>query len=467
MKFINNSDNTVYLADIDKYVSPNDRKPQEITLDETKKSSLFRAYLRLKKFIITECGDSLFERNLLRLQNDLVLKAGSDTHHEEKTFPDPSGDLEIMFRGTFFDAGGYSKTNRNLVMGLARNKVKIGIYPDSTSHNNLNELEMRKMSSLTRQYSKNAIYIQSVIPSFAIPSKDYKYNILYTTLESSSMPQQFVDSINAFDEIWTTSEFCKNVILNHCPSKKVIVIPNSIDVSLYNDKWEPSIFNPTLKGFTFVSVFTWNYRKGYDALLRAYLEEFDANDPVSLLLITRPMTSSVSDYNMIQKEIIEFQNKYGGEKAAHIARCSNVIAEYRMPRIYKACKAFVSFSRGEGFGLPYIEASMSGIPVIATNYSGQTMFLNYSNSVLVDVDSLKKSDGKTNIHYWDGQYFPDLTSEAFNSDARKALRYVYENYTEVSAKNLRLRKHISENYKIDVVAGLALRRLNDIWRKLW
>ena len=38
-------------------------------------------------------------------------------------------------------------------------------------------------------------------------------------------------------------------------------------------------------------------------------------------------------------------------------------------------KSFVSFTHGEGFGLPLFEAAYSGLPVVAPGWSGQCDFL--------------------------------------------------------------------------------------------
>jgi glycosyltransferase involved in cell wall biosynthesis len=45
---------------------------------------------------------------------------------------------------------------------------------------------------------------------------------------------------------------------------------------------------------------------------------------------------------------------------------------YRHPKV----KALVSLTRGEGYGLPLLEAAASGLPVIATDWSAHTEFLN-------------------------------------------------------------------------------------------
>lgn len=55
---------------------------------------------------------------------------------------------------------------------------------------------------------------------------------------------------------------------------------------------------------------------------------------------------------------------------------------YRHPKI----KAFLTLTRGEGFGLPILEAAASGLPVIATNWSGHTDFLKLGRFVKLDFE---------------------------------------------------------------------------------
>lgn len=52
---------------------------------------------------------------------------------------------------------------------------------------------------------------------------------------------------------------------------------------------------------------------------------------------------------------------------------------YRHPKI----KAFVSLTRGEGYGLPLLEAAASGLPIMATNWSGHLDFLNRGKFIKV------------------------------------------------------------------------------------
>ena len=52
---------------------------------------------------------------------------------------------------------------------------------------------------------------------------------------------------------------------------------------------------------------------------------------------------------------------------------------YNHPKV----KAFVSFTKGEGYGRPLLEASLTAKPVIATNWSGHIDFLSADMSVLL------------------------------------------------------------------------------------
>jgi len=132
--------------------------------------------------------------------------------------------------------------------------------------------------------------------------------------------------------------------------------------------------------------------------------------------------------------------------------------------LYRSADAFALFSRGEGFGLPYCEASLCGIPVIATNHSGQTMFLKNNNSYLIDIDSVSPlQQGLMDVHYWDEQLFPELTSEKTIEDAQKIMRQVFE---KRDGRNNILQKFVKENYSVENVSKIAYARLEQIWRKI-
>lgn len=379
----------------------------------------------------------------------------------------PSGNQpEVVIKGHFYEAGGYAKVNRNLAYGLGQKGFKVEINPSNTKNSHINEIEARILASMTKKLGKDAIKIDSIIPSFSAISPSSSYRILYTTIEAATMPKKTAEICNKYNEIWTTTDFCKEVMEKSGVTRPIYIMPASVQNQLYHENHEPYEFRPKLKDFVFISLFGWGYRKGYDALLKSYLQEFSSDDNVTLLIVSR-FQQSANRSDVIKDEIDKYIKKYGGDNPPHIARCKRVIPEHELPRIYKACDAFVLPSRGEGFGLPYCEASLVGLPVIATNHSGHTMFLNQNNSTLVNIDSLSKvAPGSSHVHYWDNEVMASLKSQSFIDEWGFSMRHVYENIDEAKQKNKLLQDHVREEFSFSANADRVAERLNEIWQKI-
>ncbi len=467
MQFINKSNNTVYLTDIDRHVEYREGSIEEISVDDILKSESFQQMVVLGCFDIVSCGEHRIERNLLRLCKQMA-NLRQKQQQIENLLPDSkkpvSTDRDVLIKGHFLEGGGYAKYNRNLALGLTTLGVKVKIDVVGNK-NQLTEQELRKIMALKGTASRNTIRIDSMIPSFSNVSAG-RNTVLYTTIESYSVPKQFIDIANSYREIWVTSDFCKDRLIDAGLKQPIYVMPCSVDKNEYVTEGDKYQFRPELNPFVFLSVFGWSYRKGYDTLLRAYLNAFTGDDPVTLLIVSKVnMDSGRSD--VIKSEIDKYIKEYGGSNPPHIARCSKAIPESQMPSLYRACNAFALFSRGEGFGLPYCEASLCGLPVIGTNCSGQSMFLNPDNSYLLEIDSLVKVvPGTMHVHYWDNQEFPSLKSQKTVNEASRLMRQVYDNYDQAKEKNEKLRKFVMSNYSIGKVVLQVKRRLDEIWSNI-
>lgn len=465
MKFINKTGNTVFAQDIQRHIEFLGEEAQEIAVDDILKSQSFQQMVVLGAFEIVEIGTSRIEKNLQRVQKQMAMlkqnKAKVDAVVSSSKEQPNSVEQDVVIKGHFLEAGGYAKYNRNLALGLKA--VGVNVKIDVVGNKNqLNEMEVRQIAPLRGSPSRNAIRIDSMIPSFSTCSAGRK-TILYTTIESYSIPKQFVDIAKGYSEIWVTSDFCKEVLQKAGLKQSIYVMPCSLNTKIYVPEGEKYAFRPELNPFVFVSVFGWSQRKGYDTLLRAYLKEFSSEDPVSLLIVSRVNNDS-SKADIIKSEIDKYIKESGNSSPPHIVRCSKVIPEHQMASLYRACNAFVLFSRGEGFGLPYCEASMCGLPVIGSNCSGHSMFLNNDNSYLLEIDKLVQVEpGTMHVHYWDGQQFPSFRSMDAIEQAGQLMREVYENYDEARDKNENLRSHILSNYSIGTVVNKVKTRLTEIW----
>jgi len=459
MRFINTTKNTVVVGDIDLVVPYIEDEPQTVNADLVKKSDNFRLLVKLGKFQIVEHDDTVFEKNLTNMQDQYKVPIKKV---EEEKLPEKDDAIEVKICGHMYEAGGYAKVNRNLAFGLNKLGCKVQLDPVNKSFNNLEEDEIRALNKINKTVSRSAIVIDSMIPTFSNMSGG-AYRILYTTIEASSIPQQFVDICNSYNEIWVASDFCKEILDKYNIQRSIFVIPDSINITDYQPNGDKFQFNPPLGNFTFLSVFGWSYRKGYDVLLKAYLREFNSQDDVSLLLATRVNYNTNKNVG-IKKTIKDYISRYAPENTPHISLYSNIIPENNMASLYRSANAFALFSRGEGFNIPACEASLCGLPVICTNHSGHTMFLKNNNSYLIDIDSVNPlPQGLMDVHYWDGQLFPELTSEKVIADAQKIMRKVFE---ERDDRNKILQEYVKENYSIENVSKMAYARLEQVWRKL-
>ena len=117
---------------------------------------------------------------------------------------------------------------------------------------------------------------------------------------------------------------------------------------------------------------------------------------------------------------------------------------YNHPKV----KAHITFTHGEGYGRPLLEASLSGKPVIAPNWSGHVDFLSRKHSTLLSggMIPLHKDSLPSNL-YFEGQSWFGVDYKA----AAKVMRNVKLNYRQYK---LRARKQAKINrvkYSLDAM----------------
>lgn len=468
MKIINLSKNTIYIEDIDKHI-PYDNKEIIFTDNELKKSRCLRNFIISEHCKVITYENTQIQNSILFLKNKRKIEAPKEEKPEQiiEENLEVNKDLEVKIHGIFYDASGYAKVNRNLALELNNLGIKVKVDPKN-SVNQLKESELAPIVKLTNtSISKKHILIDSIIPTFAEASSG-KYKILYTTIESYSIPDQFLESCALYNEIWLTSEWSASILRKYMPAKIINVVVPGINENLYSNTGTKMDFGSQVNKFIFLSVFSWSYRKGYDVLLNAYMDEFSSKDDVSLIIMSRYQSGrSRYEKNKIKEDIDKIMLSYPNKDLPQVVRLGKVLDETDMPKLYRACHAYVSLTRGEGIGLTPLEASMCGLPVIMTNCSGQQEYLRQNNSYCLEIDKIEKiKQGEMHIHYWDNQEFPYLKTKEFHNRARKALRELYNNYIEAKEKNKKLQELIMNRFTWKNTAKTALTRLQEIYKTL-
>lgn len=425
---------------------------QEIDFSIVQKSRAFQKMVRLGGFKITHIGEHRLEKNLKHLSDAFV-------ENEKQNVEIASGPhTEVVIRGHFYDSTGYAKVNRNLAFCLHRHKCVTAIDPVN-NQNTLNEVETKVLSLLRRPLGSDAILIDSVVPSQA--KRDKKgYSILYTTAEANRVPKHFIDVANTYNELWVTSDFCKSAFLNSGYDKEISIVHPIINCNLYKRTSSTMQFRPKIDSFKFLSVQTFGYRKGTDALIRSFCKAFTKKDDVSLVILIAE--KSIKQQKKIKKQFDDIISEY--VDSPNICMTFKSVPEYLMPSFYSSFDAFVLTSRGEGFGLPLCEASLCDLPVLSVNYGGPRDFLNHDNSYLVEIDELENAtEGSTNVYYWDSQQFPKL-GDSFTDNFASAFRDFYANFSAQKEKNNKLKSFIQTKFQGDIVGSWAKNKLDMIYK---
>ncbi|CAI7896503.1 unnamed protein product [Closterium sp. NIES-54] len=209
-----------------------------------------------------------------------------------------------------------------------------------------------------------------------------------------------------------------------------------------------------MRPFVFLSMFKWEQRKGWDVLLRAYLSTFTASDPVLLYLVTNAYHTDSHFAAKIASflQSANFTEPPEGWPSLYVR--SEHVAQSDLPNVFRAADCFVLPTRGEGWGRPIVEAMASGLPVIATNWSGITEYLNEENGYPLPVDHLSEvPDGPFKGHMW---------AEPSVSELCKLMRGVLSDRAGGRRKACAARRDMVERYAPEKVAVALIDLLAEV-----
>jgi len=376
-----------------------------------------------------------------------------------------SGVKDIYYAGPSFDAGGYAKMNRQYSLGL-NSKDDVEVFLDSSKSRLDIEGELfSELDALTKNsVNKGCIKINAATAGTVTAAY---YNVAYTMMETEKVHPQYIERCNQYNEVWLPSKWCMEKFKESGLIKPSYYMPIGVDFENFNETKKPLDFNGKVNGFTFISVFGWSKRKGYDIFLKAFFEEFSNKDDVTFLVCSRYAGSTLDVKKEIcRKEIRKIRDEVGRKDSPNIVYFGDVIPEKLMGNLYNSADCYVGISRGEGLGLPWLEGSMCGLPVIGSNYSGLTDFLTEENSFLVEPEELRpQKDVEWISYFYNDMPLADYGREAIDK-TREHMRYIYENYEKAKNKNKILQKFIKENYNWDDCVNRAYNRIGNIYENM-
>jgi glycosyltransferase involved in cell wall biosynthesis len=278
----------------------------------------------------------------------------------------------VVWKGPVHKASGLGRASRAYAKSLKRQGVAVRLSPQD--HRKPNAAQVKK------------VLIYHHLPSRMQWKKErstYDFILLNTVWETSRLPRSWLPHMNKFDAVCVPSQHNRRVLRNCGVTVPIFVVPHGVDAREFHPN-HPKLSLPAAAGkFTFVSVFGFQHRKNPEGLLRAYWEEFSSKDNVILVIKTNGYAANETEA-WIKQQVMRYKKRLGIQKdTAPVVIIGRHMSERQLKGLYALGDAFVLPTRGEGVGLPYLEALASGIPVIATGWGGQMDFLTPRNSFLV------------------------------------------------------------------------------------
>lgn len=392
----------------------------------------------------------------------------------------------LLFEGCVNSRSGYGNHSRILLRSLLKmDKFEIVVFPTRWGNTPMTALDANKpedkaILDLFRQNLDREpdLHIQVTIPS-EFRKLGKRFLGISAGTEASIAPLNFCQGANNADLIIVPSNFTKEVLLGTKYDKKneqgqiVETIQVNKPVSVLFEGLDTNIFqknninksdltaelNSIPEKWCFLSVGHWlqgriyEDRKDVSGLIHTFLKTFlKKKERPGLILKTSGAGFSITERDQIIEKINQIQEMVR-EETGHKGTMPSIhlingdLTDDQMNELYShpKVKSMVSFTKGEGFGLPLLEFASTGKPIIASAYSGQLDFLHPDHSFLLP-GKLTQIDGSA-ANEWlpkEGQWF-----SVNYQYAGQVMKDCFENYDKYLEKSRKSSKYVKDNFSIE------------------
>jgi glycosyltransferase involved in cell wall biosynthesis len=380
----------------------------------------------------------------------------------------------LLFRGPVKTRSGYGAHSRDLLQALYEMDL-FEIKIDSCMWGSTPMTALEKGNQFHKWIESNIInpagvtsdfYVQVTVPNEF--ERRGKFNVGITAgIETTVAPKEWIDGCNRMDLVITTSKFSKEVLLStvynenenntgklikqHKIQKPVEVLFEGVDVTTFNNEYN-GIDLDIKEDFAYLFVGHWlkgslgQDRKDVGMMIKCFMESFkDVEDKPALVLKTSSATFSIKERENMRRKIEELTNGYDNPPSVYLL--FGELTNQEMNELYNhpKIKSMVSITKGEGFGRPLLEFSMTGKPIIASNWSGHKDFLPMDKAIMV-------GGSLTDVHESAADSFILKGSKWFTANYNEfaeVLRLVKNDYDKFKEKSETLREENKEKFSME------------------
>ena len=386
--------------------------------------------------------------------------------------------MKVLVRGPALTRTGYGEHCRFILRALREvENLDVYLLPVNWGKSSWIWENNEERTWLDEIIKKTAIHIQAkgqfdMSVQVTIPNEWEKMapiNIGVTAgIETTKVSPIWIEKANMMDKVVTISKHSRDTFLKtvyegidqKTGQRGTLQCTKDIDivhypVKTFDDLPDLNLNLPT--EFNFLSVAQWGPRKNMKATVKWFVEEFFDNPNVGLVIKTFLKGGSVMDRSFLDKELKRFVKKYDDRKCK-IYLLHGDLTDQELHSLYrdKSINALVSLTHGEGFGLPLFEAAYSGLPVIATDWSGHLDFLYKPTKNKKGKKTLKAHFAKVDYDInqipegvaWKGVIEKDSAwADPQQGSYKMKLRQVYKDYGRFKSQAKKLQQWILKNFQ--------------------
>jgi glycosyltransferase involved in cell wall biosynthesis len=310
---------------------------------------------------------------------------------EPETAPSTVNGAGVDVHGYGKGPSGFATASRNLMIGLTRAGVDVNWlhWFTETENAEINPSDREILESIETDAVKHDRAIvfhppthtngQAFIEAYGRAFTRAPFACM-TMFETDGIPAQWAEPILECSRLWVPSAFnVETFASGGIPRDMIDLVPIGLDIESQPIDGE-TLALPERRSVAFVSVFEWTYRKGWDVLFAAWASAFTSDDDTCLIVRTSFRQLDIA--HTIRQCLTQWG--FDPKRVAPIIVLPKKLSQAELVALYRTADAYVLPTRGEGFGLPYLEAMALGVPVIGTAWSGMTDFVDAKTGYLID-----------------------------------------------------------------------------------
>ena len=366
--------------------------------------------------------------------------------------PDPKYPVGINLVGHIRGDYGLGESARLIAAAMQRDGIPFCLRQvDSASETNL-DWQAYESEELT--YGINLVHVNPPQMYLAACQTGAgvlfsRYTVGFWMWEQPEVPAPWKTAMNLVDEIWTASDFCAEAF-RRCTDKPVFVMPYGFDPPKTDDRFDRRYFGLPEDALLFMLSYDGNSsseRKNPLASIRAYCQAFRRDTP-GVGLVIKATHAEPEDMAELRRLTEGYPN---------IVILTKNYTKTEFNSLIRAVDVYVSLHRSEGFGLVMAEAMLLGTVCIATNWSGNTGFMDDDVACMVPAEIVELDHDSPPFRKGGHWAQPD------EGAAADYMRQLYQDPERRALLREKALKHMQEHMSVEAAAGAIRRRLEQLY----